>query len=236
MPYMLYGFTDSLIGSSAPLERLDWRGMTALYAPVDELELRPSRVNMRAFQLALETLLDRTEALLPLRFGTIVTELEPIIDQIMQPYEAELRANLERVRGCCEASLKVIWTQELLMAEVRRANPELAQPLDELSISQRIALGQQVEQAMQAVHQHTHERVLALLDGSYRTYQAQACQELWSMNGAFLVERRLSGLFEAAVFAADAALGGQLTFKLITPLPAYSFVSLAISISADGGA
>jgi len=234
MPYMMYGFTDSLLThpTDQALESLSWNGITAFYEVVEGLTLRPSRANMRAFQTRLESLMACTSALLPLRFGTIVAEQQPIIDNILRPYEAELQANFNQVRDCYEASLKVSWDQSLLMSEVRQAYPQLAQPVETLDINSRIALGQQVEQAMQSIHQRTEEQVLAHLQGRYQQFIAQPCEPLCSLNGAFLVSNGSSAAFEAAVFEADAALGGRLALKLVTPLPVYSFINLTIRTSS----
>ena len=86
---------------------------------------------------------------------------------------------------------------------------------------------------MKAIHEETRAAILAHLDGHYVDLRlSDPADELTSINAAFLVERGAQPAFERAVEAADASFNGRLAFKLVSPLPAYSFIDLVITLDS----
>ena len=72
--------------------------------------------SVMAHAAVVRSLLDQTTSL-PFRFGTILTEQQ--LRHYVTTYKAALKKNLERVRGCVEMDLKIIWQQ---------AKPDADQP------------------------------------------------------------------------------------------------------------
>jgi hypothetical protein len=70
----------------------------------------PSAENLWRHERVVESLM-RTHTLLPSRFATTVRDEAALAERIA-PHAAELKAGLERVRGCVELGLRVLWPQE----------------------------------------------------------------------------------------------------------------------------
>lgn len=232
MSYMIYCITQT----PAPLTgaHLIWvtdGQLAALIEPIDGDYVRPSRRHVKAFQQTLETLLLAGHTLLPLRFGTLVEHEDDVRQRLLIREAATLRAWLDQLRDHHEASLRVTWPQPRLFEEARRyLSAPVIQP--GASIASQLELGKAVADAIEAVHERTRQ---AILDRVTPVVQEIALDDpkddLTSLQAALLLRRDQQAAFEEAVYACDAEFGGHLTFKLVSPLPVYSFAQLALSLS-----
>lgn len=230
---MIHGFTA---GALTPPADADWRlieadGLCAIVSATEKAYVRPSRRNMLKFQQSLEHVLLRGAGLLPMRFG-IVADDEQAVRDVLQRYQADLSAWLARMRGKCEMGLRIVWDEARLFARVREFMPDAAD--NSTDVNTRIQVGQQVAEHIQAIHAATAERALAILQPlAAETRQDDPPDDKTSLNAAFLIELDAQSAFEAAVEQVDALFNGALLFKLVGPLPVYSFVDLSISLEAE---
>ncbi|NDJ61857.1 MAG: GvpL/GvpF family gas vesicle protein, partial [Chloroflexi bacterium] len=214
------------------LEVITVGDLVAVVSETDATRIRPSRVNMSAHQRALEHIMMQRGAILPMRFGIIATNEAAIADQILIARADDLRAWLARMHGKQELGLKASWPRETLFAQARQ-HPDLAGLSPVTDVNSQIAVGQQVEAVLQQIHQETATQIWAMLEGTYvdaRTND-QPLDETTSLNTALLIDAAAQDAFEAAVEACDAHFSGVLTFKLVGPLPVYTFVDLAIDLA-----
>jgi hypothetical protein len=101
---------EALKGIGGATTRLLWRGgVAAVVSDFAGDAVAVTRANVLAHERVVGGVLARTTPL-PFRFGTLVGE-ERLMSYVASQGEA-LRAQLERVRGCVEMSVKVIWKAE----------------------------------------------------------------------------------------------------------------------------
>jgi hypothetical protein len=206
--------------------------LVAVVSETNETRLRISRTNSMRHQKVIEHIMSQRTAVLPMRFSTITESEAVIADRILTQQSPALLHWLEHVKDTNEFSLKVFWPHDALFVEVAKRDPELISLRAEAqSVNAQIALGQRIEKDIQAIHAETAAKVLAALNGHYVEHRADECKDdMLSMNGAFLVKSSGNAQFEQTVYACDALFNGLLTFKLVGPLPAYSFIELAIAL------
>lgn len=92
-----------------PLEHEAFDGLCVVFSR-HTANPTPSAENLWRHEQVVESLM-RTHTLLPSRFGTMVRDEAALRDRITR-HVAELKAGLERVRGCVELGVRVPWPQE----------------------------------------------------------------------------------------------------------------------------
>ena len=81
-------------------------GISAVVSPFGDEKIAVTRENVMAHERVVRRVLAETTPL-PFRFGTIVTEAR--LASYLDSQQGKLKAQLERVRGAVEMSVKVIW-------------------------------------------------------------------------------------------------------------------------------
>ena len=109
---------ESEIGlASAPPRLIRCGGISAVVSDLDESQVIVTRENVLAHERVVRRVLVETTPL-PFRFGTIVSERE--LQSYVNSQQASLMAQLARVRGCVEMSVKVIWNKDTIRHEDER--------------------------------------------------------------------------------------------------------------------
>src|SRR5438046_5513397 len=91
-----------------PVEIARVASVAAAYTQYAPQSIPPTRENVWRHEVAIETLM-RDRTVLPARFGTTFGELSQLETSLSHQADA-LAANLDRVRGCVELGLRVLWT------------------------------------------------------------------------------------------------------------------------------
>src|SRR5947209_1708637 len=112
--------TDSMIESVAGLSGAKTRLMQcgeimAVVSEFDDERATVTRENVLAHERVVRRVLSETTPL-PFRFGAVVTESQ--LQSYVDSQQDHLKAQLERVRGCVEMSVKVIWNLEAVRQEI----------------------------------------------------------------------------------------------------------------------
>jgi len=109
------GAIESLIGIASEKLRLIHRAsVTAVVSDFNDEQVAVTRENVLAHERVVRRVLAETTPL-PFRFGTIINEAQ--LQSYLDSQQDSLRAQLERVRGCVEMSVKVIWELEAVRSE-----------------------------------------------------------------------------------------------------------------------
>ncbi|HYG80210.1 MAG TPA: GvpL/GvpF family gas vesicle protein, partial [Pyrinomonadaceae bacterium] len=104
------GSVEDVAGVAGARPRLVERaGISAVVSPFAEEQIAVTRGNVLAHERVVRRVLAGTTPL-PFRFGTIVTQ--PRLVSYLDSQQGRLKAQLERVRGAVEMSVKVIWKPE----------------------------------------------------------------------------------------------------------------------------
>ncbi|NJK81634.1 MAG: GvpL/GvpF family gas vesicle protein [Chloroflexaceae bacterium] len=84
--------------------------LAAVVAPLTVRSLPPTEAYLWQHEAVLEALMQQ-QTILPVRFGTLLRDVEAV-REVLTRHAATFEADLERVRGCVELSLRVLWEQE----------------------------------------------------------------------------------------------------------------------------
>jgi DnaJ-domain-containing protein 1 len=217
-------------------------GLTALVSDSDVDDYsrlyKPALVQLlAAHQRVTESAMAQVPALLPTKFGTVLQPAE--IQLLLTQFHADLQAALQALVDKVELEVVVTWQPERLFAEMAQ-EPTIAQ----LCAAAATMSPAEVQQLQIVVGQ----LVKAAIDQRRATYQAQIlgglrpladdveCNPVFNdqvvTNLACLISSTRQAEFDRQVEALDRELAGQLNFKIVGPLPAYSFSTLEV-VKAD---
>jgi hypothetical protein len=200
-------------------------GRAAIVSELDDGPVEATRRNLLAHADAVEQL-HEDAVVLPARFGYVLESREEAVQLLALP---EIESLLERHKETCELTLKGTY-QDSVLAEV---GSELQQLRDayraEPSVEAGIALGEAVGQGLADRRARDASVVLDALDPlALDIVEGEVAGELAAFDFALLTERRRVQEVEARVEDLASRLSPPLRFRLVGPLPPYSFVQLAL--------
>ncbi len=182
-------------------------------------------------QVVERVMADRT--VLPAKFGTLLKDAQEVRDLLSQGH-ARLVDALSSIGEVVEIEVAATWdTGQVLQAisreeGVARARDALAakgQP----TVEQRAALGQLVKASMDQRREGYRERMVGFLSPCAVDVAPNALvSDEMVMNVAFLVARARQREFEAGVEQLDQLFQNEITFRVIGPLPPYSFSTVEV--------
>ena len=204
---------------------VDCEGRAAVVSELDEGPVEATRRNLLAHADVVEQLHEEA-VVLPARFGYVLESREDALEMLALP---EIEDLLERHEQTCELTLRGTY-EESVLAEVGAG----LQPLREAyraqpSVEVGIALGEAVGEGLADRRAHDKSLVLdALSPLVLDVVSGQPAGEFAAFDLALLVERARVKAIEAELEKLAARLSPPLHFKLVGPLPPYSFVRLAM--------
>ncbi|HKN63318.1 MAG TPA: GvpL/GvpF family gas vesicle protein [Gaiellaceae bacterium] len=202
---------------------LECEGRAAVVSELDEGPVEATRRNLLAHADVVEQLHEES-VVLPARFGYMLESEEEVLELLALP---EIEQLLERHKGTCELTLKGTY-EESVLAEVGAA----LEPLREAyraapSVEAGIALGEAVGEGLADRRAHDQALVLGELRPlALEVLTSEPAGEFGAFNAALLVERSGVAAVEKQLEQLAARMSPPLHFKLVGPLPPYSFVRL----------
>jgi hypothetical protein len=191
----------------------------------EDLPVEATRRNLLAHADVVEQLHEES-VVLPARFGHVLESREEALDLLALP---EIEEALERHERTCELTLKGKY-EESVIAEIGDGLKSLRMAYRmEPSVEAGIALGEAVGQGLAERRDRDASIVLEglgplVLDAVV----SEPAGELAAFDFALLVERDRAEAIGELLEELAARLSPPLHFKLVGPLPPYSFVRLAI--------
>jgi hypothetical protein len=142
---------------------------------------------------------------------------------------------LDALEGRCEMTVSAQYRSEAVLREVLAESPAIAAMRRQVASRDaaaghfaRIRLGELVAEAVAARRAADATAIAAELDPlAVAVVHGSPLTDWGVLNTAYLVERARLEAFDAAVERAGRARAERMTFKLIGPLPAHSFVGVA---------
>lgn len=225
----LYGITrprevpQRLVDQGISLVAAD--GRAAVVSELQDGPVEATRRNLLAHADVVEQL-HEDAVVLPARFGYILESRDEALELLALP---DIEQLLERHKTTCELTLKGTYEESVLaevgaelqpLRDAYRANP---------SMDAGIALGEAVGEGLAARRSRDESIVLDAVRGLVLdVVVAEPAGELTAFDIALLVERDGVKPIEACVEELASKLSPPLRFKLVGPLPPYSFVRLAM--------
>ena len=220
------------------LHTIAHNGITALvsdsaYAEYDGL-YKPTLVQMLAeHQRVTEQILPQVDGLLPVKFGTLLSKDE--VHTLLAQAHADLEKALHTLTGQVEIEVVATWEPEKVFAELAqdstiaqlRAAAAGRTPAEVQQI--QMIVGQLVKRGLDARRASYQEQLLASLKDAATDLEINpVMNEQVVANVAFLLPTEKQTEFDQKVESLDSQLNGQLNFKVVGPLPAYSFSTVEV--------
>jgi len=227
-----------------PVRTLTYNGVTAIvsdsrYDDYSRLS-KPALVQVLAdHQRVTELLMPHVRVFLPVKFGTLLPPEN--VQTLLSQFGADFEAAFQNLTGKVEVEVVATWQPERVLAEIAQ---------EETVVQLRAAAAGRTPAEVQQLQIVVGQIVKASLDARKEAYQRQILDSLRDIvddmeinpalnekvvaNLAFLLPAAKQAEFDRQIEALDAHLGGQLDFKIVGPLPAYSFSTVEVlRISAE---
>lgn len=191
-----------------------------------------SRRNLLAHERVIERAM-ATSDVLPIQFGKIATSDQEVRESLLEAQRQSLHELLDYVHGKVELSLKVLWRQEQLFADIVAEDAQIRQLRDstiaQATFSEQLMLGQLVERAIASKREREAYRILAALrPHAFDMRLNETGSDMIVLNAAFLVHRAEVDEFDDAVGRLELESNSALSFRYVGPLPPYSFVHVIL--------
>lgn len=240
MAFYVYGImragdaTDAVARAQATegpaVDAVEHEGLAALVGHVPDGELRLRRDNILAHADVLQAAFE-LGPVLPFRFGTALPDADTVVRDVLAPTLDRMTARLEVLDGKAEMQVKAIYTEEPLLRSILgqdRGLARMVQRTQSLPAAathfERIRIGEAIAAAVQARRAADEASLVGdLMPFAIARASSAPHHERAVLNTAFLVERDQLSAFDQAVEALSRQHAPGIEFKLIGPMPAYSF-------------
>jgi hypothetical protein len=204
-------------------------GRAAIVSQLQDGPVEATRRNLLAHADVVEHL-HEDSVVLPARFGHVLESREEAHELLAMP---EIEQLLERHEATCELTLKGTY-EESVLAEIGADLQPLRQAYRAApSVDAGIALGEAVEGRLMERRARDEAEVLDGLGPLILDFvSSKVAGELAAFDLALLADRSQVGAVEARLEELSKRLSPPLRFKLVGPLPPYSFVRLALPVVA----
>ena len=211
------------------------RSPLMVYDPTRENALTHEHVNE-------VVMIDNNFTPVPMSFGTLFKTEDDIVEFLKDTYDA-LRDVLKKMRDKLEFGLKVNWDRESVLVDVESEYEEIRRLKAQIEGDQatstyfaRMQLGRLVEQALaQKSESFVREIYDELRDAAIASRANKVIGDRMIMNGAFLVEREKSDMFDKKVQEIGRRYEGKLKFNYTGPWPPYNFVTIRLQLERSAG-
>ena len=191
--------------------------------------------NLARYQAVLEKVMDVCQVL-PVKYGTFLPD-EEALQAVLVAEQAGVLGHFERMRQKLELDVVVLW-QNLpgLLAEIG-ATPEIAGlkrnaagiVAPEAATEHRLVVGKMVKEMLDSRSRKRASEVLdALNPWVDECLSHPLMDDTMIMNTAFLLKRQNRQVVEDCLERLDQSYGQSVLFRLVGPLPPYSFCTLEI--------
>ena len=192
-----------------------------------------TRDDLLAHEGVVEALAAET-TMLPLRFGSVVTSADALVEEMLIPYHDWFETVLADLTGTHEFAVAGIYVEDAVLREVVEEQPEAAQLRERIrglpedaAYYERIRLGELIVKALDEKRQADTETLVHALEPLSEAVSLRApTSEDTAADAAFLVTDRDLPAFEEAVDELGERWAGRVRLRMIGPLAPYDFVPL----------
>ncbi|MCL4459070.1 MAG: GvpL/GvpF family gas vesicle protein [Chloroflexi bacterium] len=190
--------------------------------------------HLLAHQVVVEHVM-REHTVLPLKFGTVLATPDEVRDLLSQGH-ALFVAALAWIQDKVEVEVAATWDTEQVLREISdeeeivRTRAAIASRRGQHTLEERIRLGRMVKASMDQRRDRYQERMIGFLRPVAVDVQPNALvSDQMVMNVAFLLERARQEEFYNQVSALNNLFHNQIDFRLIGPLPPYTFATVEVT-------
>lgn len=194
-----------------------------------------SRDNLMSHQKVIEEVM-KDNTVLPIRFGTVATSNDEVRSLLMKRYH-EFKNLLRAMDNKVEVGIKAFWlNMNTIFKEIVSSDPEvkgfkerLQRKNKDISLEERIALGERVKKALEKKKKAEADKMVGLLKSRCIQFcQNETVGDNMVINGAFLIDRTQEREFDDTVEGLTQKYKARLKFRYVGPSPPFNFVNLVI--------
>jgi hypothetical protein len=160
-----------------------------------------------------------------------MADADAVVRDLLAPTADALASRLEELAGKAEMQVKVMYAEEPLLRSILAADPVLKRAIERsrrlpaaATHFDQIGIGEAIANAVQTRRVADADVLLAVLRPLAVAVSVSApTHERGALNAAFLVDSEELHRFDSAVEQLSQERGAEMEFKLIGPLPPYSF-------------
>jgi len=173
--------------------------------------------------------------IVPVKFGTMVETTGDAFSFLEKGY-ALLSEELGKMEQKIELDIVVSWNLQKVLAHVYRQDSQIQIKQEELALQgsnarteDKITLGKLIEQALKSEKVRYNELVQQTLQqGAQDMCLHDLAGDEMIFNAAFLLEKQHEESFTTLVNSLDEKLEGVMNFRVVGPLPVYSFSTILL--------
>jgi len=176
----------------------------------------------------------KEHTVLPVKFGTVLTTSDEVHSLLSQGHSQFVDA-LDWIQDKVEVEVAATWDKNKILQEIS-TEPEIIRASKALidkgqqTFQEQIQLGHMVKAFMDKRRQNYREQMLNFLMSAAIDVQLNTLiSDEMVMNVAFLVEKTNQEEFDSCVKQLDDLFCNQINFRIIGPLPPYSFATVDVT-------
>jgi DnaJ-domain-containing protein 1 len=185
-------------------------------------------------QKTIEQVMD-SYPILPFKFGSLAHTEKEVKQILIQGYPL-FKSLLPWVRERMELDLVATWEREKVFkalyeeeSEIRSLQETIRKPSGKDVLLEKIELGALVSKSLKKRRSRFKEQILSHLKGCTESQSDhEVMDDFMILNMGFLLRREMESEFNQRVQDLDQTFLGEVSFKLIGPLPLYSFRCIKI--------
>ena len=187
-------------------------------------------------QRTIETLMNKGfSTIIPMRIGTFANNQSEVIKLLEKGYDLIIET-IEKITNHIEIDVVAMWSDfGQIISEVAQSpqvdemKTKLQSSQTEITQSDQLAVGYLVKKLLDDKKAEYSTKILEALKPFCQSSKAhEVLNDQMVTNTAFLLNKNQSVLFENALDKLDESLSGKINFKLVGPLPCYSFYTLEV--------
>ncbi|MBU4462536.1 MAG: GvpL/GvpF family gas vesicle protein, partial [Proteobacteria bacterium] len=188
--------------------------------------------NLAVYQAVIEMVM-KGHHIIPMKFGTVVQGEEDLKKMLEKGY-GRINTNLKEMENKIELDVVALWSNlETVLKEIaeekeiKRLKEEALTKSPAQVFESKIKLGKLVKDTLDKKREQCASQLLDALKKDAENYHSHAVMDdSMIMNMAFLIDKDRRETFESKVDQLDKQYNGGINFRIVGPLPPYSFTTL----------
>mgnify|MGYP001579921907 FL=1 len=224
-------------GQGSELFTVNHRDIAAVVSHSAQMEYVVTRDNSLAHEKAIEAVMTRHEAVLPVSYSTVAESEEEIVEKVLKPRYKEFKDLLAWIRGKMELGLKARWVEmppvfQALVEEneeIKAFKERVTSQPYEAAYYDQVKIGQMVQEALKAKKEREEGGILkALSPLTCNVKRHEPYGDAMFASFSFLIERENGRAFDEALGVLRDNYGSNVKFDYVTDAPSFNFVTVFI--------
>jgi len=215
--------------AGAPVGTVSCGNLAAVVSKLpDSAEALGTRDDLLAHDRVVSGLLDTGVAVLPLRFGAVISGEQAVADELLASHRDALAAALDGIRGRVQFTVRASYERDHALRAVISTNPRLAELRESAGrggLGAQLRLGEQVVAALAELRDADAPRLMEQLGRSAEAVHLHEPSEADEvLNAAFLVSETSRDAFIGDAERLAEQWHGRLHIRLTGPQACYDFI------------